>query len=93
MRVREGIPVCTELSGRAHPVSPRYFVKSRDILMGCLETSLFFGLSFVSLLDSALSRGSFSWSGLQASGLAVFVGVDGEFSEDFAGVGVDDRDV
>ncbi len=72
---------------------PATFVKSRDILMGCLETSLFFGLSLVSLSDSALSRGSFSWSGWQAPGLAVFVGVDGEFSEDFSGGLVDDDDV
>ena len=34
-----------------------------------------------------------AWSGFDAAGLAVFVGVDGQFADDFAGVAVDHEDV
>ena len=67
-----------------------YNVMSRDMLIGCFETSLFFEL--VSLGHSAFSV-SGSGSGFRAAGLAVFVGVDGEFAKDFSGVAVDDDDV
>ena len=58
--------------------------------MGSLETFLFF--EFVSLGQASFSV-SGSWSWFDAAGLAVFVGVDGEFAEDFAGVAVYDDDV
>jgi len=54
---------------------------SRDMLIGCFETSLFFEL--VSLGHSAFSV-SGSGSGFRAAGLAVFVGVDGEFAKEFS---------
>lgn len=67
------------------------FVKSRDMLMGCSGSSLFFG-EFVALGHAAFSV-SGSWSWFESAGLAVFVGVDGEFAEYFSGVAVDDDDV
>ena len=63
---------------------------SRDMLIACLGTYLFF--ECVALGHAAFFVAWFgSW--FESAGLAVFVGVDGEFAEDFAGVAVDDDDV
>ncbi len=62
---------------------------SQDMLIGCLETSLFFEL--VSLGHSAFLCPGLS--GPMRRGVGCFVGVDGEFAEDFSGVAVDDDDV
>ena len=63
---------------------------SRDILIGCPGTFLFFELE-------SFGHAAFfvAWLGswFEAAGLAVFVGVDGEFAEDFSGFSVDDGDV
>ena len=50
MRFRGGISVGTQLDGRALPVSPRYCVKSRDIVNGCPGTSFMSGLFSVVVL-------------------------------------------
>jgi hypothetical protein len=55
-------------------------VKSRDILIGCPGTFLFLELVALGHAAFALSRAG---SGFAAAGLAVLVGVDGEFSDDF----------
>ena len=63
---------------------------SRDILIGCPGTFLFFECE-------SFGHAAFfvAWLGswFEAAGLAVFVGVDGEFAEDFSGFSVDDGDV
>ena len=63
-------------------------MKSRDILIGCPGTFLFLG-ECVALGHAALAV-SGSGSGFDSSGLAVLVGVDGQFAEDLVGVAVDD---
>ena len=74
--VCEGIMVTSQPGDRSTPVSPRYHVKSRDILIGCLETSLFLGWVAVALGHAACAGCSFSGSGFESAGLAVFVGVE-----------------
>ena len=74
----------------SNPASPTN-VMSRDMLIGCPGTCLFLG-EFVTLRHAAFSV-SGAWSGFDAAGLAVFVGVDGQFADDFAGVAVDHEDV
>ena len=63
-----------EVTG-SNPV-PATFVMSRDILIGCPGTFLFFELE-------SFGHAAFfvAWLGswFEAAGLAVFVGVDGEF--------------
>ena len=66
-------------------------MKSRDILMGCPGTFLFWWV-FVALGHAACAM-SGAGSGFDAAGLAVLVGVDGELAEDLCGVAVDDDDV
>ena len=71
-----------------------HFVMSRDMLIACLESCLyFFGFEFVAFGHSSLSGCSFFWSWFDASWLIVGVGVDGEFAEYFSGFSVDDGDV
>ena len=81
------------LNQRVRGSSPwrRTIVMSRDMLIGCPGTCLFLG-EFVTLRHAAFSV-SGAWSGFDAAGLAVFVGVDGQFADDFAGVAVDHEDV
>jgi hypothetical protein len=55
-------------------------VVSRDMLIACSGTCLSF--EFVAFGHSAFSV-AWSGSGFRAAWLAVFVGVDGEFSDDF----------
>ena len=67
---------------------------SRDMLIACLESCLyFFGFEFVAFGYSSLSGCSFFGPWFESSWLVVGVGVDGEFAEYFSGFGVDDCDV
>ena len=71
-----------------------HHVMSRDMLIACLESCLyFFGFECVAFGHSALSGCSFFGPWFDASWLVVGVGVDGEFAEYFSGFSVDDGDV
>jgi hypothetical protein len=56
---------------------------TRDILIGCLGSFLF-RRELVALGHAACAVAG-AGSGFDSAGLAVFVGVDGQFAEDLAG--------
>ncbi len=67
---------------------------SRDMLIACLESCLyFFGFECVAFGHSSLSGCSFFWSWFDSAGLVFSGGVELEVAEYFSGFGVDDGDV